>query len=182
MTTTTSNILAQLISDHVDILADVLVQASFHTVFAPGAPATIDAAKDLNVNTFAGLQWLRLLTLTGRMVHDEGAEVEFPNDGSRPVWFYKGGAASHVASKLASFQSPVSAFYVGSGRVSFRSIIHAVEYAIEFADETNVLHAINTIEALLKAYAQAQEVDRKHRELVELVGAAHAATVVGGAA
>jgi hypothetical protein len=164
MTTTTTNILAQLISDHVDILADVLVQASFHTVFAPGAPATLDSAQDLDKETFAGLQWLRVLTLTGRMVHDEGAEVEFLYVDAAPVWKYQG-----VTDRSPSY-------------VSFLSIIHAVEYAIKFADETNVLHAINTIEALLKAHAQAQEVDRKHRELVELVGAAYAATVVGGAA
>lgn len=182
MTTTTSNTIGQIISDHVDILADVLVQAGFHTAFAPDAPATMDAAKELNSAVFGGLQWLRVLTLTGRMVHDEGAEVEFPNDGLAPIWFYKGGDAPHVVSKLAPFQCPVSAFYVDSGRVSFRTIIHAVEYAIQFADETNVLHAINTIEALLKAHAQAEKADRKHRELVELVGAAHAATVVGGAA
>ena len=182
MTTTTTNILAQIISDHVDILADVLVRFGFPTAFAPGAPAVVDAAKELEPHTFAGLQWLRVLTLTGRMVHDEGAEVEFPNDGLRPVWSYKGGAAAHVVSKTAPFKSPVSAFYVDSGLVTFRSIIHAVEYAIQFADETDVLHAINTIEALLKAYAQAQEADRKHRELVELVGAAHAAAVAGGAA
>jgi len=182
MTTTTPNILAQIISDHVDILADALVQAGFHTAFAPDAPATMDAAKELDSAVFGGLQWLRVLTLTGRMVHDEGAEVEFPNDGLAPIWSYKGGDAPHVVSKLAPFQSPVSAFYVGSGLVTFRAIIHAVEYAIQFADETNVLHAINTIEALLKAHAQAEEADRKYRELVELVGAAHAAAVAGGAA